>query len=88
LVYGHLRLTPVRLRPYYTPAEQRRRHRLEDRAERRLARAEARRERATARARQRADRARQGVPDRPGWAERLRVLRAAGRAGRPEREEG
>jgi type IV secretion system protein VirD4 len=88
LVYGHLRPVPVRLRPYYTPAEQRRRARLEERAERRLARAEQRRERATARARQRADRAGQGAPQRPGWAERLRVLRAAGRAGRPEREEG
>jgi type IV secretion system protein VirD4 len=88
LVYGHLRPTPVRLRPYYTPTEQRRRHRLEDRQERRLARAEARRERATARARGRADRVREGLPERPGWAERLRVLRAAGRAGRPEREEG
>jgi type IV secretion system protein VirD4 len=87
LVYGHLRPTPVRLRPYYTHSEQRRRHRIEDRAERRLARAEARRERATARARQRVDRARQGTPDRPGWAERLRVLRVGGRA-RPEREEG
>jgi type IV secretion system protein VirD4 len=86
LVYGHLRPTPIRLRPYYTPAEQRRRHRLEQRAERRLATAEQRHERATARARQRVDRARQGAP-RPGWAERLRVLRAAGR-GRPEREEG
>jgi type IV secretion system protein VirD4 len=52
LLYGHLRPTPIRLRPYYTPAEQRRRARLEDRAE------------------------------------RLRVVRAAGRAGRPEREEG
>ncbi len=37
LVYGHLRPTPIRLRPYYTPAEQRRRARLEDRQERRLA---------------------------------------------------
>jgi type IV secretion system protein VirD4 len=87
LVYGHLRPTPVRLRPYYTRSEQRRRARLEDRQERRLARAEQRRERATARARQRGDRARHGAP-RPGWAARLRVLRAAGRAGRPEREEG
>jgi type IV secretion system protein VirD4 len=87
LVYGHLRPTPVRLRPYYTPAEQRRRHRLEERAERRLARAEARRERATARATERAERVRHGAPERPGWAERLRVLRAAGRA-RTEREEG
>jgi len=86
LVYGHVRPTPVRLRPYYTPAEQRRRARLEERQERRLARAETRRERATARATGRAERARQGVPLRPGWAERLRVLRVGGR-GRPEREE-
>ena len=88
LVYGHLRPTPVRMRPYYTPAEQRRRHRLEDRQERRLARAETRRERATSRARGRAGRARQGVPERPGWAGRLRVLRTAGRSSRPDREEG
>jgi type IV secretory pathway TraG/TraD family ATPase VirD4 len=86
LVYGHLRPVPVRLRPYYTPAEQRRRARLEARAERRLVRAEQRRERATASARQRVDRARQDTPDRPGWAERLRVLRASGR-GREQREE-
>jgi type IV secretion system protein VirD4 len=86
LVYGHLRPVPIRLRPYYTPAEQRRRARTEDRAERRLARAEQRRERATARARQRADRARRGTPDRPRWAERLRLL-AGGRDAREQREE-
>ncbi|HYT24907.1 MAG TPA: hypothetical protein VEP73_00275, partial [Actinomycetota bacterium] len=87
LVYGHLRPTPVRLRPYYTPAEQRRRVRLEDRAERRLARAEAHRERATAHARERTERARPGAPERPGWAGRLRVLRPGGRDAR-QREEG
>jgi type IV secretory pathway TraG/TraD family ATPase VirD4 len=87
LVYGHLRPTPIQLRPYYTPAEQRRRGRVEARAERRLARAEQRRERATARAAERAGRARRGVPERPGWAERLRVLRAGGRDARGQREE-
>ena len=86
LVYGHLRPTPIRLRPYYTRAEQRRRARLEDRQERRLAWAETRRERATARARQRAEQAGRGVPGRPGWTGRLRVLRTSGR-GRGQREE-
>jgi type IV secretion system protein VirD4 len=55
LLYGHLRPTPVRLRPFYLPAERRRRRRLEDRAEQVLRRGERRRERATARARQRAE---------------------------------
>jgi type IV secretory pathway TraG/TraD family ATPase VirD4 len=86
LVYGHLRPVPIRLRPYYTRSEQRRRARVEQRQERRLARAEQRRERATARVSGRAGRARQGAPDRPGWAERLRALRTSGR-GREQREE-
>jgi type IV secretion system protein VirD4 len=87
LLYGHLRPVPVRLRPYYTPAEQRRRARVEERQERRLAHAEQRRERAATRANGRAERARQGAPQRPGWAELLRVLRVGGR-GREQREEG
>src|SRR6266498_3737850 len=55
LLYGHLRPTPIRLRPFYLPAERRRRRRLEDKAERHLRRGERRRERATMRARQRAE---------------------------------
>jgi len=50
LLYGHLRPTPVRLRPYYEPREQARRGRAEDRAQRRLARAEQRGARKTERA--------------------------------------
>src|SRR6266498_2978840 len=69
LVYGHLRPVPIRLRPYYTAAEQRRRARVD------------------ARAAERAGRARQGAPERPGWAERLRVLRTGGRDARGQREE-
>jgi hypothetical protein len=42
LLYGHLRPTPVRLRPFYEPREQTRRDRDEDRAARRLMRAERR----------------------------------------------
>jgi type IV secretion system protein VirD4 len=88
LVYGHLRPVPIRLRPYYTPTEQRRRARVEGRAERRLARAEGRRERVTVRARERAEHARQGAPPRPGWAERFRGLRVGGWDTRGQREEG
>jgi type IV secretory pathway TraG/TraD family ATPase VirD4 len=86
LVYGHLRPTPIRLRPYHTRAEQRRRARVEAGAERRLAHAEHRRERATARAAERAGRARQGDgPAQQGWAARLRVLRTGRDArGHPE----
>jgi type IV secretion system protein VirD4 len=42
LLYGHLRPTPVRLRPFYAPRELARRGRAEDRAARRLARTERR----------------------------------------------
>jgi type IV secretion system protein VirD4 len=62
LLYGHLRPVPVRLRPFYLPAERRRRQRLEDKTERQLRRGERRRERAIARARQRAERADQPQP--------------------------
>jgi type IV secretion system protein VirD4 len=87
LVYGHLRPVPIRLRPYHTPAEQRRRARTEARAERRLARAEQRRERATARAAERAGRSPRRARSAPqGWAARLRVLRT-GRDARGQREE-
>jgi hypothetical protein len=50
LLYGHLRPTPVRLRPFYQPREQHRRNRAEERAARRLARAQHRVGRKTERA--------------------------------------
>jgi type IV secretion system protein VirD4 len=50
LLYGHLRPTPIRLRPYYTAREQARRDRAEDRAARRVARTERRLGRKTERA--------------------------------------
>jgi type IV secretion system protein VirD4 len=50
LLYGHLRPTPIRLRPFYQPREQTRRQRAEDRAVRRLARTERRLGRKTERA--------------------------------------
>jgi type IV secretory pathway TraG/TraD family ATPase VirD4 len=50
LLYGHLRPTPIRLRPFYQPREQHRRERAEDRAARRLARAQRRLGRKTERA--------------------------------------
>src|SRR6266540_2830081 len=83
LLYGHLRPTPVRLRPFYTPGERRRRQRLEDRAERQLRRGEQRREHATRRARQRAERAATGG-QRVSWTERLN--RRLGGGGRPRAE--
>jgi len=76
LLYGHLRPTPIRLRPFYTPSERRRRQRLEDKAERQLHRGEQRRERATMRARQRAERA--GSPQ-PSRTARLNHWLAGGR---------
>ncbi len=76
LLYGHLRPTPIRLRPFYTPSERRRRQRLEDKAERHLRRGEQRRERATMRARQRAERTPQ-----PSATRRLNHWLAGGRAG-------
>jgi type IV secretory pathway TraG/TraD family ATPase VirD4 len=50
LLYGHLRPTPIRLRPFYQPREQHRRERAEERAARRLARAQRRLGRKTERA--------------------------------------
>ena len=50
LLYGHLRPTPIRLRPYYDPREQARRDRAEHRGQRRAARAERRLGRKTERA--------------------------------------
>ena len=40
LLYGHLRPTPIRLRPFYQPREQHRRERAEERTARRVARAQ------------------------------------------------
>jgi type IV secretion system protein VirD4 len=74
LLYGHLRPTPIRLRPFYTPSERRRRQRLEDKAERHLQRGEQHRERATMRARQRAERTPQ-----PSATQRLNHWLAGGR---------
>jgi type IV secretion system protein VirD4 len=84
LLYGHLRPTPVRLRPFYHPSERRRRQRLEDRAERQLQRGERRRERATMRARQRADQERERT-SQPSLTERLNTWLAGG-SPRPERK--
>jgi type IV secretory pathway TraG/TraD family ATPase VirD4 len=50
LLCGHLRPTPIRLRPYYLPREQARRDRVEQRASRRVARAQRRLGRKTERA--------------------------------------
>jgi type IV secretion system protein VirD4 len=50
LLYGHLRPTPIRLRPFYEPREQHRRERTEDRAARRAMRVERRLGRKTERA--------------------------------------
>jgi type IV secretory pathway TraG/TraD family ATPase VirD4 len=50
LLYGHLRPTPIRLRPFYTAREQHRRDRAEQRTARRVARAERRLGRKTERA--------------------------------------
>jgi type IV secretion system protein VirD4 len=50
LLYGHLRPTPVRLRPFYEPREQARRERAEDRIARRAMRVERRLGRKTERA--------------------------------------
>jgi hypothetical protein len=84
LLHGHLRPTPIRLRPFYTPSEQRRRQRLEDKAEQQLRRGEQRRERATTRARERAERAATSG-QRVSWTERLNRRLAGGRP-RAERE--
>jgi type IV secretion system protein VirD4 len=77
LLYGHLRPTPVRLRPFYHPSERRRRQRLEDKAERQLRREERRRERAMVRARQRAEHERERTPQ-PSLVERLNTWLAGG----------
>jgi type IV secretion system protein VirD4 len=50
LLYGHLRPTPIQLRPFYEPHEQARRQRVEDRTVRRQVRTERRLGRKTERA--------------------------------------
>jgi hypothetical protein len=71
LLYGHLRPTPIRLRPYYLPREQARR----DRTEQRAARAERRMGRRTERAFDRLQRRRlrqqgQATAARTVWPQR------------------
>jgi len=75
LLYGHLRPTPIRLRPFYQPREQARRQRAEDRAARRVARAQRRLGRKTERAFTRMQRCRlreqgQAAAARIVWPER------------------
>jgi type IV secretion system protein VirD4 len=78
LLYGHLRPTPVRLRPFYEPREQARRDRAEDRSARRVVRLERRLGRKTERAFKRLQR-RQA---------RAQGREAAARVVWPEREGG
>jgi type IV secretion system protein VirD4 len=75
LLYGHLRPTPVRLRPYYDRREQARRQRAEGRGQRRAARAERRLGRKTERAFNRVQRQRlrqqgRATGERTVWLER------------------
>jgi type IV secretion system protein VirD4 len=75
LLYGHLRPTPIRLRPYYTPREQARRDRAEQRTAQRLVRAQRRLGRKTERAFVRRQRRRlrqqgQAPAARVVWSER------------------
>jgi hypothetical protein len=75
LLYGHLRPTPIRLRPYYDPHEQARRDRAEHRGQRRAARAERRLGRKTERAFNRMQRQRlrqqgRATAERTVWLER------------------
>ena len=79
LLYGHLRPTPIRLRPFYAPGEQARRGRAEDRAGRRALRVERRLGRKTERAFTRIQR-------RQDREQRQRA--AAARVVWPERKEG
>jgi type IV secretion system protein VirD4 len=78
LLYGHLRPTPVRLRPFYAPREQARRQRAEERAVRRVARTEWRLGRQTERAFKRIQRRQ----------DRTQGRAAAARVVWPEREGG
>jgi type IV secretion system protein VirD4 len=78
LLYGHLRPTPIRLRPFYAPREQARRQGAEDRAARRATRVERRLGRKTERAFKRLQRRQDRAQ---GWAAAARVVW-------PEREGG
>jgi hypothetical protein len=78
LLYGHLRPTPVRLRPFYEPRERARRERAEDRTARRVARTERRLGRTTERAFKRIQRRQ----------DREQTRKAAARVVWPEREGG
>jgi type IV secretion system protein VirD4 len=78
LLYGHLRPTPVRLRPFYEPREQHRRERAEDRAARQAMRVERRLGRKTERAFKRIQRRQ----------DRAQGRAAAARVVWPEREGG
>ena len=78
LLYGHLRPTPVRLRPFYAPREQARRDRAEDRQARRVARLERRLGHRTERAFKRRQRRH----------DREQTRKAAARVVWPEREGG
>jgi type IV secretion system protein VirD4 len=75
LLYGHLRPTPIRLRPYYEPREQGRRQRAEKRGQRRSAGTERRLGRKTERAFNRIQRQRlrqqgRAAAERTVWLER------------------
>jgi type IV secretion system protein VirD4 len=78
LLYGHLRPTPVRLRPFYEHREQARRQRVEDRAARRQVRTERRLGRKTERAFKRIQRRQ----------DRAQTRKAAARVVWPERDGG
>jgi type IV secretion system protein VirD4 len=78
LLYGHLRPTPIRLRPFYEPREQARRQHAEDRAARRAMRGEWRLGRKTERAFKRIQRRQ----------DRAQGRAAAARVVWPEREGG
>jgi type IV secretion system protein VirD4 len=78
LLCGHLRPTPIQLRPFYAPREQARRQRVEDRAARRQVRTERRLGRKTERAFKRIQRRQ----------DRAQTRKAAARVVWPERDGG
>jgi type IV secretion system protein VirD4 len=79
LVYGHLRPTPVRLRPFYAPRELARRGRAEDRAARRLVRTERRLGRKTERGFKRMERRQDRTQGRQARARVVWPQREGGR---------
>jgi hypothetical protein len=79
LLYGHLRPTPVRLRPFYEPQEQARRQRAEDRAARRAMRVERRLGRKTERTFKRIQRRHDRTQGRAAAARVVRPGREGGR---------